>query len=70
MPWRRQTDPRKMAIHAEIDRLLNEATASGGAGRIVIEPIPYWPNGLGNFEAARTVKLDLSKLTSPQKGVR
>jgi hypothetical protein len=63
MPWRKESDPRVCQVLATLHRLIKEGTASGDKGSILIEPLPYWRDGLGNFEAARTVKIDLTKAT-------
>lgn len=60
--WRNATDPRVCAIFTDLFQLLNEGMGSGQKGDIVVERISYWPNGLGFFEAARTVKKDLTKI--------
>lgn len=63
--WRTATDPRVCAIFSDLFQLLTDGMGSGQKGDIIVERIPYWPGGLGYFEAARTVKRDLTKIPFP-----
>lgn len=60
--WRKESDPRKVFVLMTLHRLMTEGMSAEDPSKIFMEPLPVWQNGLGGFEAARTIKKDLTAL--------
>ncbi len=57
-----ENNPQIFRLLEITQRQAREAIASGDAGNITQQPLPYWPGNLGAVEYARSVKEDLTKI--------